>query len=83
MRLTFEVNGVPRELDVEPDTRLIVVLRLHLGLTGTKEACGEGECGGTIEAEAALGRVALAHQIGTDLSHIVPGISARCGVRCS
>lgn len=45
MRLTFEVNGVPRELDVEPDTRLIDVLRLHLGLTGTKEGCGEGECG--------------------------------------
>jgi carbon-monoxide dehydrogenase small subunit len=45
MRLQFEVNGVPRELDVDPATRLIDVLRRDLGLTGTKEGCGEGECG--------------------------------------
>jgi carbon-monoxide dehydrogenase small subunit len=45
MRLEFEVNGVWRELDVDPATRLIDVLRVDLGLTGTKEGCGEGECG--------------------------------------
>jgi carbon-monoxide dehydrogenase small subunit len=45
MRLAFEVNGVRRELDVDPAARLIDVLRGDLGLTGTKEGCGEGECG--------------------------------------
>jgi aerobic carbon-monoxide dehydrogenase small subunit len=45
MRLSFEVNGVRRELDVDPAARLIDVLRIELGLTGTKEGCGEGECG--------------------------------------
>jgi carbon-monoxide dehydrogenase small subunit len=45
MRLSFEVNGVRRELDVDPAARLIDVLRDELGLTGTKEGCGEGECG--------------------------------------
>jgi aerobic carbon-monoxide dehydrogenase small subunit len=45
MRLSFEVNGTRRELDVDPAARLIDVLRDELGLTGTKEGCGEGECG--------------------------------------
>ena len=41
----FSVNGAARELDVEPGERLIDVLRERLGLTGTKEGCGIGECG--------------------------------------
>jgi aerobic-type carbon monoxide dehydrogenase small subunit (CoxS/CutS family) len=45
MGTTFSVNG--REVTVEgaPMDRLLDVLREHLGLTGTKEGCGEGECG--------------------------------------
>lgn len=39
------VNGEPVELDIEPGARLLDVLRDRLGLTGTKEACGRGECG--------------------------------------
>jgi aerobic carbon-monoxide dehydrogenase small subunit len=39
------VNGVPAELDVPGMRRLLDVLREDLGLTGTKEGCGEGECG--------------------------------------
>jgi carbon-monoxide dehydrogenase small subunit len=45
MILEFEVNGVERKLDVDPDLRLIDVLRDKLSLKGTKEGCGEGECG--------------------------------------
>ncbi len=45
MELTLTVNGEPRRLDVPPLRRLIDVLRVDLGLTGTKEGCGEGECG--------------------------------------
>lgn len=45
MRLRFTVNGIKRELEVEPDRRLLDILREDLGLTGTKEGCGEGECG--------------------------------------
>ena len=41
----FRVNGVPRTLDAYPMERLLDVLREKLGLTGTKEGCGEGECG--------------------------------------
>jgi carbon-monoxide dehydrogenase small subunit len=39
------VNGVPREVKVAPLRRLLDVLREDLELTGTKEGCGEGECG--------------------------------------
>lgn len=42
-RLT--INGSPVELALSPGSRLVDVLRQHLGLTGTKEACGRGECG--------------------------------------
>lgn len=45
MKLEFKVNGKMYELDVEPESRLLDVLREELGLTGAKEGCGEGECG--------------------------------------
>jgi carbon-monoxide dehydrogenase small subunit len=40
-----DVNGHPYTLDVHPMARLLDVLREELHLTGTKEGCGEGECG--------------------------------------
>lgn len=43
--MKFTVNGNHIELDIPPETRLIDVLRDHLGLTGTKEGCGDGQCG--------------------------------------
>jgi carbon-monoxide dehydrogenase small subunit len=39
------VNGAPVEIDVPGMRRLLDVLREDLALTGTKEGCGEGECG--------------------------------------
>jgi carbon-monoxide dehydrogenase small subunit/xanthine dehydrogenase small subunit len=41
----FTVNGQATEVDAHPMARLLDVLREDLGLTGTKEGCGEGECG--------------------------------------
>ena len=41
----FNVNGDPVEVDAPGMRRLLDVLREDLGLTGTKEGCGEGECG--------------------------------------
>jgi aerobic carbon-monoxide dehydrogenase small subunit len=41
----FTVNAAPVELDVPGMRRLLDVLREDLALTGTKEGCGEGECG--------------------------------------
>ena len=43
--IRFSVNATPVEVDVPGMRRLLDVLREDLGLTGTKEGCGEGECG--------------------------------------
>lgn len=45
MSIGFWVNGEPVELEVPGMRRLLDALREDLGLTGTKEGCGEGECG--------------------------------------
>jgi aerobic carbon-monoxide dehydrogenase small subunit len=41
----FTVNAAPVEIEVPGMRRLLDVLRENLALTGTKEGCGEGECG--------------------------------------
>jgi len=43
--ITFTVNGANRNVEAPPMKRLLDVLREDLRLTGTKEGCGEGECG--------------------------------------
>lgn len=45
MRISLQLNGVGREIDAPPLRRLLDVLREDLALTGSKEGCGEGECG--------------------------------------
>ena len=43
--LNFTVNGRAEAIDVTPRARLLDALRIDLGLTGTKEGCGTGDCG--------------------------------------
>ena len=45
MKIRFTVNGRPVERETDAETRLLDLLREDLALTGTKEGCGEGECG--------------------------------------
>ena len=45
MRIEVTVNGRLIASEVDAETRLLDLLREQLGLTGTKEGCGEGECG--------------------------------------
>ena len=45
MKISFSVNGETRRIEAHPMERLLDVLREQLHLTGTKEGCGEGECG--------------------------------------
>lgn len=43
--VSFTINGLTREVLVEPKSTLLEVIREDLGLTGAKEGCGKGECG--------------------------------------
>jgi carbon-monoxide dehydrogenase small subunit len=45
IEIRFTLNGEPRSVRVGEGDRLLDLLRYGLGLTGTKEGCGEGECG--------------------------------------
>lgn len=45
MKISFSINRMAMELDVAPEMRLLDLIRDELGLTGTKESCGQGECG--------------------------------------
>ena len=45
MKIRLTVNGRSYEREVDAETRLLDLLREDLHLTGTKEGCGEGECG--------------------------------------
>lgn len=45
LKIEFSVNGTMQSIEAHPMERLLDVLREQLRLTGTKEGCGEGECG--------------------------------------
>jgi aerobic carbon-monoxide dehydrogenase small subunit len=55
VRVQCRVNGQPAEFEAYPMARLLDVLREQPGLTGTKEGCGEGECGAcSVEMDGVL-----------------------------
>ncbi|MBW1766491.1 MAG: (2Fe-2S)-binding protein [Deltaproteobacteria bacterium] len=63
--IKIQVNGDWYELAVNPGDRLVDVLRDQLDLTGTKEGCGEGECGActiNLDGKAVLSCLILAVQ---------------------
>jgi len=43
--ISLTVNGRPQEVAVEPNWTLLETVREHVGLTGSKEGCGTGDCG--------------------------------------
>ena len=43
--ITLNVNGAARDVDADPSTPLLYVLRDQLGLNGAKFGCGLGQCG--------------------------------------
>ena len=66
MKIDFELNGKPVSVDVPGDRRVVDLLREDLHLTGTKEACGSGECGACtvlVNGESRLSCLMLAAQL--------------------
>ncbi|HDI52596.1 MAG TPA: (2Fe-2S)-binding protein [Candidatus Bathyarchaeota archaeon] len=66
MRIRFKLNGREIEVDVEPNTLLLNLLREHLHLTGAKYGCGIGECGACtvlLDGEPILSCLTLAVEV--------------------
>ena len=75
--ININVNGKWYELAVSPDDRLIDILRDRLDLTGTKEGCGEGECGSctvNLNGRAVLSCLILAAQADGDTILTIEGL---------
>jgi aerobic-type carbon monoxide dehydrogenase small subunit (CoxS/CutS family) len=69
----LRVNGKEVELQVPPGSRLIDVLRVHLGLTGTKEACARGECGACtvlVDGQAVMSCLAFVETVAGEVTTI-------------
>ncbi len=73
------VNGVQRDVDAEPETPLLWVLREQLGLTGTKYGCGIAACGAcTVHIDGVATRscsVALGDVAETEAITTIEGLS--------
>src|SRR5207249_10961429 len=79
LMISFSVNGKPVEVDADPSTPLLWILRDHLGLTGTKYGCGMALCGACtvhIDGEAARSCVAPLSRVQGKKVTTIEGLSA-------
>jgi aerobic carbon-monoxide dehydrogenase small subunit len=66
VRIVFSLNGQQMEIETVSDRRVVDLLREDLGLTGTKESCGSGDCGACtilVDGESRLSCLMLAAQL--------------------
>ena len=83
MSISFELNGATATVDVSPWKRLLDVLREDLRLTGTKEGCGEGECGACtvmLDGEAVNSCLVVVGQCDGRTLTTVEGLAGKDGV---
>jgi len=74
LKIKFILNGEKKTIETEPDQRVIDLLREDYNLTGTKDACGSGECGACtimVNGETRLSCLMLVAQLeGCDITTI-------------
>jgi xanthine dehydrogenase YagT iron-sulfur-binding subunit len=78
LHLKLEVNGRTQKLAVEPRVTLLDALRDHLGLTGSKKGCDQGQCGACtvhVDGERVLACLTLAAQVEGRMITTVEGLS--------
>jgi aerobic-type carbon monoxide dehydrogenase small subunit (CoxS/CutS family) len=83
MKLDFQVNGRKVTLETDAGRRLIDILRDDLGLTGTKEGCGEGECSACtvlLDGRAVNSCLTLAAQLRGKKVETIEGLEAGGGM---
>jgi carbon-monoxide dehydrogenase small subunit len=76
--ISLTVNGVVRELAIEPRRTLLELLREDLGLTGTKKGCGIGDCGACtvlVDGVATFSCLTLAIQVAGCSVETVEGLA--------
>ncbi|MGO9314277.1 MAG: (2Fe-2S)-binding protein [Syntrophobacteraceae bacterium] len=79
MRISFYLNGKETHVDVPPGRKFVDVLREDLGLTGTKECCGAGECGACtilVDGQARLSCLMAAAQLQGRRVTTIEGLAA-------
>lgn len=78
MKISFWLNGQETTIQTSADRRVVDLLREDLGLTGTKECCGAGECGACtilLDGESRLSCLMLAAQLEGRSVITIEGIS--------
>ena len=78
MNLKFTLNGNETEVAIDPNARLLDVLREELHLTGTKEGCGVGECGACtviVDGDAVDSCLTLAASVGGKSVTTIEGLA--------
>jgi len=82
VKITLDVNGESRTVECSPWKRLLDLVREDLHLTGTKEGCGEGECGACtvmLDGEAVNSCLVAAGQCDGRRVTTVEGLAAEAG----
>jgi xanthine dehydrogenase YagT iron-sulfur-binding subunit len=78
VRVNLQINGESRVLQIDPRTTLLDALREHLGLTGSKKGCDQGQCGACtihINGRRALACLSLAVAHQRDEIRTIEGLS--------
>jgi carbon-monoxide dehydrogenase small subunit len=78
VRINLTVNGSPVDTEVGSGTNLLSFLREHLGLTGTRQGCGRGDCGSCtvlVDGKPALSCIMFAFQAGGKSVTTIEGLS--------
>ena len=80
--LQLMINGHARAVTVEPRVTLLDVLRDHVGLTGTKKGCDQGQCGACtvhVDGERILSCLTLAAQVEGRAVTTIEGLAGQDG----
>ena len=83
IKLSFILNQTPVQLETDSDRRVVDLLREDLGLTGTKEACGSGECGACtilVDGESRLSCLMRAGQLDGRAVMTIEGLADEGGL---
>ncbi|WP_292442772.1 (2Fe-2S)-binding protein [Methylibium sp.] len=79
---TLDVNGRPQRVTVDVRTTLLDTLREHIGLTGTKKGCDQGQCGACtvhLDGRRVLSCLTLAAQVGARKVTTIEGLAGTGG----